>query len=106
MGVLRPHQFAARVRFLATEDTRSIKLSRHARERCAERDIVVREVFDALRLGELDGPLEQGEKPGEWKGLMRHRLPGRNEVVVVALLIRDESVLVKTVYWVSEGTGR
>jgi hypothetical protein len=80
-------------------DTRNIAWSVHAQQRMTERDIIDRVAVDVLRTGFLEGPIEPGTKPGEWKAKMVKEVRGRREVGVVVITIRNEKLFVKTVEW-------
>lgn len=63
------------------------------------REINDRMMFDVLRTGFLKGEIEPGKNPGEWKAKMCKQMKGQREVGVVAIVIRDRSLFVKTVEW-------
>jgi hypothetical protein len=94
----RPDEFEKRVRSLA-QDTRNVKWSFHARGRMRERDISIRVALTVIREGVVMGNIEPGKHPGEWKAKFVRNLKGRRDVGVVALLVRENYVLVKTVEW-------
>lgn len=80
-------------------NTRNIAWSTHALERMTERDITDRVAVEVLRTGTLEGPIEPGANPGEWKTKMVKEVRGRREVGVVVITIRNEKLLVKTAEW-------
>jgi hypothetical protein len=80
-------------------DTANIAWSEHALARMPERDITDQMALSVLRTGSLDGPIEPGNHPGEWKVKMVKELRGRREVGVVVITIRHQRLLVKTVEW-------
>jgi hypothetical protein len=86
------------VRRLAA-DSKNVKWSIHAQERMVERGISDKVALDVLRLGDLEGDIEPGAKPGEWKAKMVRTVKGRREVGVVVLTVRNAHLLVKTVEW-------
>ena len=47
----------------------------------------------------LEGAIEPGKKPGEWKVKMVKEVRGRREVGVVVITIRNERLFVKTAEW-------
>jgi hypothetical protein len=94
----RPEVFLKRIMELA-EDTRNIKWSAHARERMAERDISIRVALNVMRTGYLNGEITPGKGVGEWRAKIAREVRGRREVGVVVVLVRNGSILVKTVEW-------
>jgi hypothetical protein len=80
-------------------DTRNIAWSTHALQRMVERDIADRVAVDVLRTGSLQGQIEPGSNPGEWKVKMVKEVKGRREVGVVVITIRDAQLFVKTTEW-------
>lgn len=97
---LRPHpeRFCEQVREVA-RDTRNVKWSHHARERMEERGINNTMALRVIRKGMLSGEILPGKATGEWKAKFVRLIPGRREVGVVFLLIRNGSIFVKTVEW-------
>lgn len=93
-----PTEFCRRVRELS-EDTSRIKWSRHARDRMVERDISIRVALSVIRGGYLAGAIVAGSNTGEWKAKFVRKVPGRRDVGVVFLLVRNDALLVKTVEW-------
>lgn len=81
------------------KDSYKVKLSGHARERMAERDIVQRDVDRALRGGYLLDEPEPGKHEGEWKCKMVLAIKGRRDLGVVVVLRPGGSLKVKTVEW-------
>jgi hypothetical protein len=94
----RPDVFVTRLRELAS-DTGNIKWSQHARERMETRDIPMRVALVVIREGMIDGAIEPGSNPGEWKGKVVRNVKGRRDVGVVVLVVRNNFILVKTVEW-------
>lgn len=94
----RPHEFQTRVREMA-QNTSKVFWSAHARERMDERDIPIRIALSVIREGIIMGPIEPGRSAGEWKAKITKNVPGRRDVGVVVLLIRDDHIRVKTVEW-------
>ena len=97
---LRPRQssYIERVRVLAVQ-TANIKWSYHAQERMLERGIALRVAIQVIRTGQIKGELEPGQNEGEWKVKIVRTVEGRREVGAVLLVIRNASILVKTVEW-------
>jgi hypothetical protein len=87
------------IRRLAADD--SISFTDHAFEdRRVERGIDVGDAREILRLGEIDGPVERGSEPGEWKCTVVGKLRWTTrEAGVVTVVIRDERLLIITVEW-------
>ncbi len=86
------------VRALA-EDSKNIAWSSHARERFRGREINNRMAMMVLRCGGISGEIVTGKMAGEWKAKLTFPVPGRREVGVVMILIRETRILVKTVEW-------
>lgn len=64
-----------------------------------EREISDEIALDVLRNGDPTGDVELGRSPGEWKLKISKPIKGRRQVGVVAVVIRDRRLLVKTVEW-------
>ncbi len=94
----RPDEFAERVRSLALCSDK-VRWSQHARERMQERDISIRVALEVLRRGEVVGQIEPGVRPGEWKAKIVRNVKGQRDVGVVAITVRNDHLLVKTVEW-------
>ena len=94
----RRSELEKRIRELAKNDE-SIIWGDHSMERSDDRDITIRDGLTVLRSGYLDGDIEPGDNPGEWKGKMTKAMKGRREIGVVVIVIRNESLFVKTVEW-------
>lgn len=94
----RPHEFLKMVHELAA-DSRNIAWSQHARERFEQRGISIRMALDVLRNGRISGEIVAGNMAGEWKAKIVNLVPGRREVGVVAILVKESRVFVKTVEW-------
>lgn len=96
-GRLTVAQAERRIRAIAA-DTANIKWSFHALERMEERGIPDVDVLRILRLGTIAGPPRAG-RPGEWTCKMVRTIRGRREAGVVAIILLDDRLLVKTVEW-------
>ncbi|WP_371931231.1 DUF4258 domain-containing protein [Nioella sp. MMSF_3534] len=94
----RPHEFLRIVRRLA-EDSTNIAWSEHARERFSERGITNRMALSVLRSGYISGDIVPGNRPGEWKAKLLYQIPGRREMGVVMILVKENRIFVKTVMW-------
>lgn len=95
---MRSEVLIARIRALAA-DSSNIRWSHHARRRMAERDITIRTAMSVLQQGVIVGPVDPGDGVGEWKAKVVRRRKGQRDVGVVAVVIREHSILVKTVEW-------
>lgn len=78
---------------------RSNSYETHVESRMEWRDITDRMMFDVLRTGFIKGEIEPGAKPGEWKAKMAKQMKGSREVGVVAIVIKDRRLFIKTVEW-------
>jgi hypothetical protein len=78
---------------------KNVMWSAHARRRFGERDINNRMALTVIRKGEISGDIVAGKKAGEWKAKLTFPIPGRREVGVVIILIKETRILVKTVEW-------
>ena len=77
----------------------NIFLTRHAKDRMAERDIVRQDVDRALQGGCLAGEPEPANE-GEWKCKIVLPIKGRSrDLGVVVILRSDGRLVVKTVEW-------
>jgi len=94
----RPEAFLSRIQELA-QDTRNVKWGTHARERMEERGIENRVALNVLRKGYIKGAIIPGKNTGEWKAKIVRQVPGRREVGVATILVKNRSVFVKTVEW-------
>jgi hypothetical protein len=94
----RPEEIRDLIHRLAV-DTKNIAWGVHAKERMVERDIDDRVAVDVLRTGSLQGPIDPGNNPGEWKVKMVKEVKGRREVGVVVITIRNARLFVKTAEW-------
>lgn len=93
-----PVRFVEYVREVAS-DTRNVKWSGHARDRMLERGISNSMALRVIREGYLVDDIVAGRNQGEWKAKLVRHIPGRREVGVALLLIRNSSIFVKTVEW-------
>jgi len=94
-----PGRFEETVRFIAENDTSKVYFGHHAFERVDERSISTRDAIDVLRYGYVDGEIEQGKNPGEWKATISRQIRGNREAGVVTILINEEEIFIKTVMW-------
>jgi len=95
---LRPREFVQRVREIAA-DSSNIHWSDHAWERMEERGISSRVAIDTIREGDVVGPIEPGNKPGEWKAKLVKYYKGQRDVGVAVITINTTAILVKTTEW-------
>lgn len=86
------------IRSIAQNDEK-ITWAEHAFERSDEREITIDDALLVLRIGLLDDEIVPGNRVGEWKGKMTMHLKGRREAGVVVIVIKDQSLFVKTVEW-------
>jgi hypothetical protein len=64
-----------------------------------ERGITDRDAISVLRTGELRGNIEPGTTRGEWKCKFVAPIKGSREVGVVAVVLVNGRLFVKTVEW-------
>ena len=81
------------------EETGRVSWSQHARERFEQRGITIRDALTVLRRGQISGEIEPGKNTGEWKAKIVCPLPGRRELGVAMILVRESRIFVKTVEW-------
>ena len=67
-----------------------------------DRDMTTLDALRVLRLGEIIGDIEQGDKAGEWKCLVTARKKGSREVGVATIVANQNELIIKTVMWVDE----
>jgi hypothetical protein len=74
--------------------------NKHVRERFGQRDIDIHDAAEVLRLGEIEGTIEPGINPGEWKCKVTAKpdKSSRRLGVAVVVLPNDRLFLV-TVEW-------
>jgi hypothetical protein len=72
----------------------------HVFDRSGRRDIGISDAIDVLRLGEIEGPIEPGINPEEWKCKVTART-GRSSrrLGVAVVVIRDNHLFLITVEW-------
>lgn len=95
--VPRPDDLLNEVHRLAALDR--VAFTDHAYERMEERDITDLQALRVLQRGSLTGPIEQGNKPGEWKCKITDTVRGAREVGVVTIVVFLRRLIVKTVEW-------
>lgn len=78
-----------------------IKFTFHAEEeRSGLRSIGIDEARRVLMIGEIEGPIEPGVGPGEWRCKVVARAEGSSRRIGVAtVVIRTERLLLPTVEW-------
>lgn len=94
----RPERISDLIHRLAA-NSRNIAWSAHALQRMGERDITDLVAVDVLRTGSIQGEIEPGSNPGEWKVKMVKEVKGRRKVGVVVITMRNERLFVKTAEW-------
>lgn len=86
-----------RIKKLA-ETTGNIAWSKHALLRMEEREIFDSDVLRILRRGMVSGDPEEALR-GEWKCKIVLMLRGTREAGVVAIILKQGGLLIKTVEW-------
>jgi hypothetical protein len=72
----------------------------HVRDRFGQRDIDINDAVGVLRLGEIEGPIEPGVNPGEWKCKVTARADKSSRRLGVAVVVvRDNHLFLMTVEW-------
>jgi hypothetical protein len=94
---LTPARAEALIRQIAQESANVI-FGDHTRARILEREITDIDMFRVLRTGGIVGAPEPAER-GEWKCKMVQRARGGREIGVVAIILRDKKLFIKTVEW-------
>ena len=64
-----------------------------------ERGTTDAEAIKVLRIGELKGDIDPGEKRGEWKCKFVAPIKGSRELGVVTIVASNSRLFVKTVEW-------
>ena len=86
----------AQVRELA-QDTGTIILTDHARERMEQRGFVMRDLLRILRTGYVDdAPI--GLREGDWQCKMTQQVGGR-EAGAVTIIVQAQQLVIRTVEW-------
>jgi hypothetical protein len=68
--------------------------------RCDQRDIDITDAVEVLRLGEIEGPIESGVNPEEWKCKVTAKVDKSSRRLGVAtVVIRNEELFLLTVEW-------
>src|SRR5208282_129782 len=94
---LTPAVAERRIREMAATSN-AIKWSCHALTRMNEREIFDVDVLRALRLGTIRDAPEKTPRE-EWKCKIIYRLRGSRNIGVVAIILRTDGLLIKTVEW-------
>ncbi len=91
-----PGKLMERIRRLAKAG--SYSWGKHVFDRSGQRDIDINDAAEVLRLGEIEGPIEPGINPGEWKCKVTART-GRSSrrLGVAVVVIRDNHLFLMTV---------
>lgn len=85
---LNDANFLKRLR-AATEDTRRVQLTSHARQRMRSRRLSFRQVLECLRSGRIDEHASLTVR-GDWKATLVHQCAGDAVRVAVALRKKDD----------------
>lgn len=96
----RPHELIKLIRELVAQG--HVQYTHHAEhERMPERGIDFLDVEAVIALGDIDGRIEPGERPGEWRCLVvgKPDLDSR-EMGVATVVLRRKAVLIVTVEWI------
>ena len=94
----RREELCAKIARIARAD-RLVYLGTHARERMEERSITRQDAIRVLRIGEIEGEIERGQKPREWKCKVIGKVKGSREIGVVTVVASGESIFIITVEW-------
>jgi hypothetical protein len=81
-----------------SKETFRVATTTHAKERMAERDITVDDIYKILRGGAVEDDPEE-VKPGEWKCKIVFKLKGRRVAGVWVALPKSGKIVVITVEW-------
>ncbi len=69
-------------------------------ERSVERGIELDDALEVFRLGDIDGKIVPGKKPGEWKCLVVGKLRWTpREAGVATVVVRRDRLIIVTVEW-------
>jgi hypothetical protein len=90
-----------RIRALSAESARTGGLiwTEHIQERMQERDIDSDAVLKILRHGDVAGEPSEGDKPGDWKVKLTHKMPTGRVAGVVIVITRDDRLVLITTEW-------
>lgn len=94
----RPGDLLEQIRKLAS-DSRNVKFSEHALDRMYERDITALDAMRVLLSGYIDGSIDAGKNPGEWKCKIVGKRKGSRDIGVATIVMRTGKLYVKTVEW-------
>lgn len=81
-----------------------LAFTKHALDdRMDDRGIEVGDVLDILRLGDIEGAIKTGAKPGEWRCLVRGRLEwaGR-DAGIATVVVRKDRLIIVTTEWMDQ----
>lgn len=76
-----------------------VSFSDHALDRMDERGITDVQVMRVLKIGELRGDIEPGQRTGEWKCKIVEKMKGMREIGVATVIIHNARLFIKTVEW-------
>lgn len=90
-----------RVRQLADESAHTTALvwTDHIKEQMESRDIDSDAVLRILRKGDIETEPEEGNKPGDWKIKVTHKMATGRVAAVVAAITRDGHLVLITTEW-------
>jgi hypothetical protein len=97
-----PGDLIKTIRSLASDD--KMTFTEHAlNERMPERGIELADVLSILRLGDIEGDIEPGKKPGEWKCLVRGRLEwASRDAGVATVVVKKDRLIIITTEWMDK----
>lgn len=81
------------------QDSDNVSWTNHAIERMDERGITTLDALRVLRIGMIEGPIEPGLSPGEWKCKITAPSKGSREIGVVSVVAHRQRIFIKTVEW-------
>lgn len=94
----RPHILIGLIRKLVLQG--EVSFADHADEREEYREIDDDDVLKVIELGDIEGEIVQGKRPGEWRCCVVGRPHwAERDVGVVTVVIRMREVLIVTVEW-------
>lgn len=97
-GPPRPGVLIALIRKLVAQG--EVRFAEHADEREDERGIDDDDALKVIELGDIEGEIKPGKKPGEWRCCIVGRpMWAERDIGVVTVVIRGREVLIVTVEW-------
>src|SRR5262245_61799984 len=93
-----PGKLMKRIRELEAQGAYS--WGHHVRTRVSQGDIDINDAAQVLRLGEIEGPIEPGDAPGEWKCKVTAKpYKSSRRLGVAVVVVRDNHLFLMTVEW-------